>query len=297
MLRKYVGETVIYSGTIDNTRRNRVLVVDDEIINVELISAFLESNYDILTAYSGKEALEKVKNDTPDIVLLDIMMPEISGFDVCREIKQQDTTRFIPVIMITTLSGLDDKIRAIEAGADDFLTKPISELELVNRVKSLLKTKHFHDQLVKSKEKIESQNDFKTIMADILPLLLQYIPFDKKTEIMRGMSKQVETVIWEKYINEMPIGTQETADVSCNVMNRIGGDFLSENVSDNVYTVINKKCPWGEYGHINPVLCMVTKAIFTRIGIRVFEDINIEIKKTIADGDGYCFIEGNIRKN
>lgn len=293
-----MGETVEYSGTIiDNTRRNRVLVVDDEIINVELISACLESNYDILTAYSGKEALEKVKNDKPDIVLLDIMMPEISGLQVCQEIKQQDTTRFIPVIMITALSGLDDKIKAIEAGADDFLTKPISELELVNRVKSLLKTKSFHDQLVKSKEKIESQDDFKTIVSDILPLLLQYIPFDKKTEIMRGMSKQVETVIWDKYINEMPIGTQETADVSCNIMNRMGGDFSPEKIDENRYSVISRKCPWGEYGNINPVLCMITKAIFTRIGIRVFEDINIEIKKTIADGDGYCLIEGNIRKN
>ena len=286
------------SGTMtDNIQRNKVLVVDDEVINVELICAYLEKNYDILTAYNGKEALEKVKNDKPDIVLLDIMMPGLSGYKVCREIKQHDTTRFIPVIMITTLTGLDDKIKSIEAGADDFLTKPISELELTNRVKSLLKAKSFHDQLIKSKEKIEAQNDFKTIMSNILPFLLQYIPSGKKTEIMRGMSKQVETVIWEKYINEMPIGTKETADVSCDVMNRIGGDFSPEKIDENGFTVINRKCPWGEYGHINPVLCMLTKAIFARIGIRVYKNINIDVKKTIANGDGYCLVEGNIRKD
>ncbi len=270
---------------------NKILVVDDEPINVKLITANLENDYEIIPAYSGKEALEKINSDKPDIVLLDIMMPDISGYEVCKKIKQQDTTRFIPVVIITALSELEDKIKAIESGADDFLTKPVQRVELITRVKSLLKAKYFHDQLIESKEKIEAQNDFKTIMANILPFLLQHIPPDKKIEIMRGMSKQVEIVIWQKYIHDLPTTTKQTADASCSVMNRLGGDCVTENADEKKYTVINKKCPWGDYGNINPVLCMLTRAIFARIGIHVFKNISVDIKKTIAGGDGRCLVE------
>lgn len=275
---------------------NKILVVDDEPVNVKLITAILENDYEIIPAYSGREALEKINSDKPDIVLLDIMMPEINGYDVCKKIKQQDVTRFVPVVMITALSALEDKIKAIESGADDFLTKPISGPELITRVKSLLRSKYFHDQLIESKDKIEAQNDFKTIMANVLPFLFQYIPPDKKTEIIRDMIKQVEMVIWAKYISELPGDTAKTAAISCSIMNRLGGSFSTENANEQSYTVINEKCPWGD-GNLNPVLCMLTKAIFARIGIRVFKDINVEVKKTIAGGDNHCLIEVFVRKD
>lgn len=276
---------------MNETPRHRVLVVDDEPVNVKLITANLENDYNIITACNGKEALEKVKKEKPDIVLLDILMPEMSGYEVCEKIKKEEATHFIPVVMITTLSGLDDKIKAIEAGADDFLNKPVSRAELITRVKSLLKTKYLHDQLIKSKEKIEAQNEFKTIMANILPFLLNHIPQDKKTEIMRGMSKQIEITIWQKYIHELPTTTEQTAEASCSVMNRLGGGFYTRDVNEKGFTVMNRNCPWGEYGNINPVLCMLTRAIFARIGIRIFRDINVDIKKTIAGGDGHCLVE------
>lgn len=275
----------------DKKHRNKVLVVDDEPINVMLIQSILEKDYDIIPAYNGREALEKIRTDAPDIVLLDIMMPEINGYEVCEKIKQRKSTRFIPVVMVTALSGLDNKIKAIEAGADDFLTKPINSIEVITRVKSLLKTKYFHDQLVKSKEKIESHNEFKTIMANIVPFLLQNVPPDKRIEIIREMSKQVEMVIWAKYIQELPGDKKQTAEISCDIMNRLGGCFSVKTVTEKGYTVLNKKCPWGETGTINPVLCMLTKAIFARIGVRVFTNINIDVKNTIAGGDDCCLIE------
>ncbi|MCZ7380462.1 MAG: response regulator [Candidatus Methanoperedens sp.] len=275
--------------------RNKILVVDDEPVNVKLITGILENDYEIIPAYSGREALLKITSDKPDIVLLDIMMPEISGYEVCEKIRKQETTRFIPVVMVTALTGLDEKIKAIEAGADDFLTKPISVVELVARVKSLLKTKYFHDQLVKSKEKIEAQNDFKTVMANVLPLLLQQIPPDKKNEIIQQMSKHVEALVWQKYIRELPGNPEQTANISCSVMNRLGGCFSVERAGEKGYTIINKKCPWGN--DINPVLCMLTKAIFARIGVHVFNDIDINLTKTIASGDGHCLIQVIVRKD
>lgn len=268
----------------------KILVVDDQPVNVKLITAYLENDYIIIPAYSGEEALEKVRTDKPDIVLLDIMMPEISGYEVCERIKQQDTTRFIPVIMITALSELEDKIKGIEVGADDFLTKPINSIELITRVRSLLKSKCFHDQLVKSKEIIEVQNDFKTIMADLLPFLLRDIHPDKKTEVIRQMSQQVENYLWTKYIQDMPTDISQTADISCNIMNWLGGGFSVETIDDKGFTVKNLKCPWAG-NSINPVLCMLTKAIFTRIGMRVYNNIQVDIEKTIAGGDGYCLLK------
>lgn len=125
-----------------------VLIVDDNKVNVELIKVQLKPyNYDIQIAYDGEEALEKIDKNRPDIVLLDLMMPKISGYEVCRAIKQNKETQFIPVIVITALQEMDDKIRAIELGADDFLVKPFNKLELATRIKSLLHMKSMHDEL------------------------------------------------------------------------------------------------------------------------------------------------------
>ncbi len=206
-------------------KKYKVLVVDDEEVNVELISVLLEKDYHVIPAYSGKEALEKITREEPDIVLLDIMMPQMSGYDVCEKIKQQDVTRFTPVVMVTALSELKDKVKAIEAGADDFLTKPVNTIELITRVKSLLKSKCFHDQLIKSKEKIGAQNEFKTIMANLLPLMIESVPPDKKMEVIKEMSKRVEEVISKKYIYDSPLDMPRSAHISCYIMNLLGGNF------------------------------------------------------------------------
>lgn len=271
--------------------RAKVLVVDDEPINVELISGYLERDYDLIPAYCGKEALEKVVSNKPDIVLLDIMMPEVNGYEVCEKIKLQDSTRFTPIVMVTALAEIEDKIRAIEAGADDFLIKPINRVELITRVRSLIRSKNYHDQLVRNKEQIEAQNDFKTIMTNILPLILQSIPPERMTEVISQMSKQVEDIIWAKYVQHIPKEIAQTANITCNVLNKLGGNFSVKDVSETGYVIINYKCPWGENERINPVLCMMTKAIFARIGVHIYKDINIDIKKTIAGKDGCCLIE------
>lgn len=132
-------------------KQPKILIVDDNPVNVELIKAQLKPYpYTLFTAFDGEEALAKVAANNPDLVLLDLMMPKVSGYEVCRSIKQNKETQFIPVIVITALPELDDKIKAIELGADDFLVKPFNKLELTTRIKSLLNLKSLHDDLDRS---------------------------------------------------------------------------------------------------------------------------------------------------
>ncbi len=128
--------------------RDKVLIVDDEQAIVELMGLYLRSEYDVINAYNGQEALERIKADKPDIVLLDVMMPDMNGYEVCRRLKTSVETQFLPVIMVTALSGKDDRIKGIEVGADEFLGKPVNRLELVTRVKSLLRIKHLQDKIL-----------------------------------------------------------------------------------------------------------------------------------------------------
>jgi len=131
-----------------NTDRSKVLVVDDLPLNRKLQKTYLnEVGYSVVLAQDGIEALRRVKEELPDLILLDVMMPKMDGFQVCRHIKNNIKTRFIPIIMVTALNEIESKIKGIEAGADDFICKPFNKLELLARVKSLLRIKHLNNEL------------------------------------------------------------------------------------------------------------------------------------------------------
>ena len=134
-----------------NLRESTILIVDDNAQNVELLQAYLEAlPCQILTAGDGLEAIriiEDADQPTPDLVLLDVMMPRMSGFEVCRKLKEDQATRSIPIMMVTALNELGDIERGVESGTDDFLTKPVNKLELITRVKSLLRVRHLKREL------------------------------------------------------------------------------------------------------------------------------------------------------
>src|SRR5689334_22412235 len=126
----------------------RVLVVDDVPANVKLMEARLSAEYfDVVTALSGQEALAMCARAECDIVLLDVMMPDMDGFEVCRRIKADPSTHHLPVVMVTALDQISDRVKGLEAGADDFLTKPVSDIALVARVRSLVRLKMMSDEL------------------------------------------------------------------------------------------------------------------------------------------------------
>ena len=138
-----------------NLAESSILIVDDNIQNVELLQAYLESlPCRIVTAYDGVEAMKLIESaeSRPDLVLLDIMMPKMSGFEVCKKIKEDPSLRSILVLIVTALNELGDIERGVEAGTDDFLTKPVNKLELITRVKSLLRVRHLKRELDRAME-------------------------------------------------------------------------------------------------------------------------------------------------
>ena len=136
----------------------KILIVDDTPHNVKLLADLLAvKGYAVLTASSGAQALEKVETEAPDLVLLDVVMPAMSGYEVCRKIRGNPATAVLPVVMVTALDPAQERVKGIEAGADDFLSKPINQQELLARVRSLLRIKELHDELAEWNRTLEQR--------------------------------------------------------------------------------------------------------------------------------------------
>jgi adenylate cyclase len=128
-------------------RPSKILIVDDEPFNVDYLQQELEDlGYETVSARNGQEGLEQVAAAAPDLILLDVMMPVMDGFTVCRILKSNDETRLIPIVIMTALDDIEDRIKGIEAGADDFLTKPVNQRELMARIQTALRLKHTVDR-------------------------------------------------------------------------------------------------------------------------------------------------------
>ncbi len=133
-----------------------ILIVDDLPQNIELLEAYLAPyGYEIVTASNGAEALEKLASHPIDLILLDVMMPIMDGFEVARRVRQNDTMRLLPIILVTALHETEDRVKGIEAGCDDFISKPVDKSELVARVRSLLKVKAYNDLLSNYQKELE----------------------------------------------------------------------------------------------------------------------------------------------
>lgn len=141
----------------------KILVVDDQDLNLSLIEAILAPmDYAVFLARDGLESLEMTKRISPDLILLDVMMPNLNGFEVTRKLKREEETRDIPIVIVTSLKDVEDRVRALECGADDFLSKPVEATELRARVRSLLKVKAYNDHLQQYQKRLEKEVEAKT---------------------------------------------------------------------------------------------------------------------------------------
>ena len=169
--------------------KKTILVVDDEAVNCRLVDAILTPlGYRVFTASNGEEALQKVETAIPDVILLDIMMPVMDGYETVRRLKSDEDTRLIPVVMVTALKDVEDRVRALEAGADDFLTKPIDRMELRARVNSLIKVKAYNDQMKNYQQELEMKVKERT---EELSKTLEKLKFASLDTILR-LSKAAE---------------------------------------------------------------------------------------------------------
>src|ERR1700747_2634376 len=170
---------------------DKILVVDDTPKNVKLLADLLAvKGYSVATASSGREALAQIEAHQPDLVLLDVVMPEMSGYEVCREIRGNPATAMLPVVMVTALDPNEERVKGIEAGADDFLTKPINQPELLARVKSLLRIKELHDTVQSQASQLAEWN--KSLEARVQEQLTQ---LERLGRLKRFFSPQLAELI------------------------------------------------------------------------------------------------------
>jgi len=158
---------------------SKILIVDDEVKSIKLLKGMLFSeNYLFSEATNGKEAMDLVHEISPDLILLDVMMPGINGFEVCRRLKNDEKTRMIPILMVTALGEKEHRLNAMESGADDFLSKPVDRTEVIIRVKSLLRVKAYHDTISDNYAEICTKNEKLLELEKIKDGLVQMIVHD-----------------------------------------------------------------------------------------------------------------------
>ncbi len=146
-----------------------ILIVDDTPLNVRLLSSILEiEGYTVVTATNGPDALKLVPETAPDVVLLDVMMPGMDGFEVCRRLKAEAFSAHLPVVMVTALQDTQNRVQALEAGADDFLTKPVDEIEVLARVKTLVRTKRGRDELENAYAALQRSEGLRDSLSQML---------------------------------------------------------------------------------------------------------------------------------
>jgi adenylate cyclase len=188
----------------------KILVVDDTPQNIKVLDAILSPRgYRVVTARSGAEALQKVTDEAPDLVLLDILMPGMSGYEVAQHLRHDPATRVLPIVMVTALGAQEEKVKAIEVGADDFLTKPINQLELLARVKSLLRIKAYHDTIQaqasqlaewnrtleeRVQQQVQELERLARLRRFLAPQLAELIASDQHEQVLESHRREVTVV-------------------------------------------------------------------------------------------------------
>jgi len=168
-------------------------VVDDEERNLRLMEALLiPLGYEVSMARDGEQALEKAQQLSPDLILLDVMMPIMNGYEVARLLKEAEETRIIPIVMVTALRETEDRVRALEAGADDFLSKPVEKIALRARVQSLLKVKAYNDHMRDYQEELETEVAKRTAQLEQAAAQLKKASYDTIHRLSRAAEHRDE---------------------------------------------------------------------------------------------------------
>jgi len=230
------------------TRPSRILIVDDDPSNVDILEQELEElGYETASATNGQEGLQKVADTTPDLILLDVMMPVMDGFEVCRILKENEETRLIPIVIMTALHAIDDRIKGIEAGADDFMTKPLNGRELQARIQTALKLKNTWEEKVKHAHQVLDH------YAKFVPPVVRRIIADNPDAPELGKREQDTSVLFADICEFTRLSETLTPDDLNNLLERYfsayldriyecGGD-MGETAGDGLMVIFHGKSP------------------------------------------------------
>lgn len=195
-----------------NTKSDTILIVDDQPSNLAIISNHLEkAGYELLLSQEGKMALEQAENENPDLILLDILMPEMNGFDVCSNLKKNDKTRNIPVIFMTALTKTEDKVRGFDLGAVDYITKPFQQAEVLARIKTHLTLKHQKEKIIEQQKKtletlalkLGSKNKILKIIREEVEKIHREVGEDKIDPLLDLINKNIDIERdWDEFKEE-----------------------------------------------------------------------------------------------
>ena len=219
-----------------------LLIVDDEEKNIKLLKGMLHSeNYAIHEALNGETALKEIAEVMPDLILLDVMMPNMNGFEVCQKLKQDKKTRSIPIVMVTALKEKEDRLKAMDVGADDFLSKPVDRTELLIRVRSLLRIKQYHDELYEKYLEISEINAKLKELEEYKEGLLQMIVHDLKNPLF-AISANIELLLFKKdRLSETQSSSLENCLDYCNDLNEIIQQLLDVHKIEQGKLKLNRK--------------------------------------------------------
>ena len=209
-------------------KKYKILIVEDNQENIDLLYYFLSpQGYELASVMDGQEAIKAVESEKPDLILLDIMLPKLDGFAVCERLKKNNDTKSIPIIMLTALKDLKDKIKSLEVGADDFISKPFENVELLARVKSLLRLKEYHDEIELKNVELEKKNQSLMQMDDFKEDLINLIVHDMKNPLfviqgnLQMMSMGIDKSALDylkKYISRIERSSQQLLRMVVNLL-------------------------------------------------------------------------------
>ncbi len=211
----------------EENQKYKILIIEDSQESIDLLYYFLEpEGYRLKAMMSGEEGLQSIQNERPDLILLDIMLPDMDGYKICEEIKKNPETFYIPVIVLTALKELKHKIKAYEAGADDFITKPFDSIELLARVRSLLRVKNLYESLDRQKKELEEKNRLLEKEDKLKQDLIDLIVHDMKNPLfviqgnlqMMEMLQQIENPKLQKYLQRIDRSTRNLLRIILNLL-------------------------------------------------------------------------------
>lgn len=308
---------------MSTSKKYTILIIEDSQENLDLLVYFLKpQGYNIITVKDGLSGLQKVEETHPDIILLDIMLPKMDGYEVCERVKKNPKTKSIPIIILTALKDLKDKVRALEVGADDFLTKPFENIELLARVKSLLRIKDYHVEVEEKNKELAEKNESLLRMDKFKEDLVNLIIHDMKNPLfviqgnlqMMSMTMQnQDTNSLKKYTQRIERSSQQLLRMVVNLLDisRIEEGTIelkneNANINDMIDEIVQRIKDYPENQHkqivsdLDPLLpeVKIDKSVMERVleslinfsVTNVLDEGKITLSTLLSENKGIQFI-------